>query len=51
MLGRSKCEILSCVDFKDAFHRFKPQDKAREFCGILPYFGSAHYVYEILPLR
>ena len=20
MLGRSKCEVLSCVDWKDAFH-------------------------------
>ena len=25
MLGRSKCEALSCVDFKDAFHKFRPQ--------------------------
>ena len=23
-------------------------DKAKDFCGILPYFGSAHYRYEVL---
>ena len=50
MLGRSKCEILSCVDLKDAFHSLGLTDKAKEFCGILPYFGSAHYRYEVLPM-
>ena len=48
MLGRSKCEVLSCVDLKDAFHRLSLTDKAKEFCGILPYFGSPHYRYEVL---
>ena len=50
MLGRSKCEVLSCVDLKDAFHSLGLTDKAKEFCGILPYFGSAHYRYEVLPM-
>ena len=50
MLGRSKCEVLSCVDLKDAFHSLGLMDKAKEFCGILPYFGSAHYRYEVLPM-
>ena len=49
ILGRSKCEVLSCVDLKDAFHSLSLTDKAKEFCGILPYFGSAHYRYEVLP--
>ena len=39
ILGRSKCEVLSCVDLKDAFHSLSLTDKAKEFCGILPYFG------------
>ena len=47
MLCRSKCEVLSCVDLKDAFHSLGLTDKAKEFCGILPYFGSAHYRYEV----
>ena len=51
MLGRSKCEVLSCVDLKDAFHSLGLTDKAKEFCGILPYFSSAHYRYEVLPLE
>ena len=50
ILGRSKCEVLSCVDLKDAFHSLSLTDKAKEFCGILPYFGSAHYRYEVLPM-
>ena len=51
MLGRSKCEVLSCVDLKDAFHSLSLTDKAKEFCGILPCFGSPHYRYEVLPIR
>ena len=51
ILGRSKCEVLSCVDLKDAFHSLSLTDKAKEFCGIIPYFGNAHYRYEVLPMR
>ena len=51
MLGRSKCEVLSCVDLKDAFHSLGLTDKTKEFCGIFPYFGSPHYRYEVLPKR
>ena len=50
MLGRSRCEVLSCVDLKDAFHSLGLTDKAKEFCGILPYFGSPHYRYKVLPM-
>ena len=50
MLGSSKCEVLSCVDLKDSFHSLGLTDKAKEFCGILPYFGSPHYRYEVLPM-
>ena len=50
ILGKSKCEVLSCVDLKDAFHSLGLTDKAKEFCGILPNFGSAYYRYEVLPM-
>ena len=50
MLGRSRCEVSSCVDLKDAFHSLSFTDKAKEFRGILPYFGSSHYRYEVLPM-
>ena len=42
-LGHSKSEIISCVDIKDAFHSIRLTDGSKEFCGILPYFSSAHY--------
>ena len=41
---------MSCVDIKDAFHSIKLNEKSKEFCGILPYFGSTHYRYEVLPM-
>ena len=41
---------MSCVDIKDAFHSIKLNEKSKEFCGILPYFGSTHYQYEVLPM-
>ena len=50
ILGRSKCEVLSCVDLKDASHSLGLTDKAKEFCGILPYFDSAHYRCKVLPM-
>ena len=40
MIGRSKCEVLSCVDLKDAFQSLSLTDKAKEFCGILPYLEA-----------
>ena len=51
MLGRSQCEVLSCVDIKDAYHSIRIHEKSKEFCGILPYFWSQHYRYEVLPME
>ena len=50
MLGRAQCEVLSCVDLKEAFHSLPLTPKAKEFCSILPYFGSPHFRYEVLPM-
>ena len=50
ILGDSQSDILSCVDLKDAFHSLKLTEKAKDFCGILPYFGSPHYRYEVMPI-
>ena len=50
MLGRAQCEVLSCVDLKEAFHSVPLTPEAKKFCGILPYFGSPHYRYEVLPM-
>ena len=50
ILGNSECEVVSCVDIKDAYHSIKLTEKSKEFCGILPYFGSSIYRYEVLPM-
>ena len=50
MLGASKSNIMSCVDLKDAFHSLRLTETAKDFCGILPYFGSPHYKYEVMPM-
>ena len=36
MLGRAQCEVLSCVDLKEAFHTLPLTPEAKEFCAILP---------------
>ena len=50
ILGNSECEVVSCVDIKDAYHSIRLTEKSKEYCGILPYFGSPIYRYEVLPM-
>ena len=50
ILGNSYCEVVSCVDIKDAYHSIRLTGKSKEYCGILPYFGSPIYRYEVLPM-
>ena len=50
ILGNSECEVVSCVDIKDAYHSIKLTEKSKEYCRILPYFGSPIYRYEVLPM-
>ena len=49
-LGNSKCEVLSVLDLKDAFHSLRLTEKSKKYCGILPYFGSASYLYQRMPM-
>ena len=46
MLGNSKCNILSVLDLKDAFHSMRLTKNSKKYCGILPYFGSTSYLYK-----
>ena len=46
VLGNSKCEGLSVLDLKDAFHSLRLSENSRKYCGILPYFGSSSYLYQ-----
>ena len=41
---------MSYVDIKDAFHSIRLNERSKEFCDILPYFGSTHYRYKVLPM-
>ena len=50
ILGNSECQVVSCVDIKDAYHSLRLTEKSKEYCGILPYFGSPIYRYEVLPM-
>ena len=50
ILGNSECKVLSWLDLKDAYHSIPLTDKSKEYCGILPYFGSPIYRYEVLPM-
>ena len=50
MLGSFKCEVLSVLDLKDAFHSLRLSENSKRYCGILPYFGSASYLYQRMPM-
>ena len=50
ILGNSECEVVSCVDIKDAYHSIPLTERSKEFCIILPYYGSLLYRYEVLPM-
>ena len=50
LLGSSKCEVMSVLDLKDAFHSSQLPEKSQKYCGILPYFGSVSYLYQRMPM-
>ena len=49
-LGSSKCEVLSMLDLKDAFHSLRLSEHSKKYCGILPYFSGVSYMYQRMPL-
>ena len=51
LLGSSKCEVMSVLDLKDAFHSLRLSEKSQKYCGILTYFGSVLYLYQRMPMR
>ena len=50
VLGNSKCEVLSILDLKDAFHSLRLSEDSKRSCNILPYFGSTSYIYQRMPM-
>ena len=49
-LSNSKCEGLSVLDLKDAFCSLRLSENSKRYCGILPFFGSASYLYQRMPM-
>ena len=41
VLENSKCEVLSVLDLKDAFHSLWLSEDSKRYCGTLPYFGTS----------
>ena len=50
LLGSSKCEVLSVLDLKVAFHPLSLTENSKKYCEILPYFGSTSYLYQRMPM-
>ena len=50
LLGSPKCEAMSVLDLKDAFHSLRLSEKSEKYCGTLLYFGSASYLYQRMPM-
>ena len=50
VLGISQCKVLSMLDLEDVFHSLRLSDNSKRYCGILPYFGSASYLYQRMPV-
>ena len=41
---------MSVLDLKDAFHSLRLMENSKKYCGILPYSGSASYLYQRMPM-
>ena len=50
VLGNSKCEVLSVLDLKDAFHSLRLSENSKRYCGILQYFSSSSYLNQRMPM-
>ena len=51
LLGSSKCDLLSVLDLKDAFHSLRLTENSKKNFGILPYFGSMSYLYQRMSME
>ena len=50
LLCSSQCKVMSVLDLKDAFHSLRLTENSKKYCGIFPYFGSASYLYQRMPV-
>ena len=50
LLGSSKCDVFTVLDLKNVFHSLRLTASSKKYCGILPYFGNASYLYQRMPM-
>ena len=50
VLDSSRCEVLSVLDLKDTIHSLRLSENSKRYCGILPDFGRASYLYQGMPM-
>ena len=44
-IGASKCEVMSVLDLRDAYHTLPLAEESQKYCGLTPYYGSPTNVY------
>ena len=44
-IGASKCEVMSVLDLRDAYHTLPLAEESQKYCRLTPYYGSLTYVY------
>ena len=44
-IGASKCEVMSVLDLRDAYHTLPLAEESQKYCGLTPYYGSPTYMY------
>ena len=50
LLGSSKCKVMSVLGFKGCIYSLQLSENSQRYCGIIPYFGSASYLYQRMPM-
>ena len=50
LLGSYQCKVMSVLGLKDTFHSLRLTENSKKYCGILPYFRSASYLYQRMPM-
>ena len=44
-IGARKCEVMSVLDLRDAYHTLPLAEESQKYCGLTPYYCSPTYVY------
>ena len=44
-IGTSKCEVMSVLDLRDAYHTLPLAAESQKYCSITTYYGCPTYVY------